>query len=69
MNGDSLKIGSMQSPNEKPLVVLPVGLPMEDGEVPDIKKKLPQRVKSIHAVWKLLPCVRIYNGFCCKMFS
>ncbi|MFZ3329371.1 MAG: hypothetical protein WA197_01970 [Candidatus Acidiferrales bacterium] len=89
MNGDSLKIGSMQSPspldslgqvlgqppNEKPLVVLPVGLPMEDGEVPDIKKKLPERtshfsrVQSIDAVWKLLPWVRIYSGFRCKMLS
>ncbi len=89
MSRDSLKIGSMQSPspldslgevlgqptNEKPSLVLPVGLPTEDGEVPDIKKKLPQRtsyfsrVKSIHQVWKLLRCVGIYSGFCCKMFS
>jgi hypothetical protein len=89
MNGDCLKIGLMQSrspldslgrvlgqpPNEKPLVVLPVGLPMEDGEVLDIKKKLPQRtshfsrVQSVHAVWKLLSWVRIYSGFRCKMLN
>lgn len=71
---DSLGQFLGQPANEKPLLVLPVGLPTGDGEVLD-KKKLPQRtshfsrVKSIHAVWKLLPCVRIYGGFCCKMFS
>lgn len=63
-----------QPANEKPFLVLPVGFPTGDGKVLD-KKKLPQRtshfsrVKSIHAAWKLLPCERIYSGFCCKMFS
>jgi hypothetical protein len=88
MCGDSLKIGSMQSPspldslgqffgrptNEKPFLVLPVGFPTDDDEVSDNKKKMHQptshffRMKSVHEVWKLLLCVRIYSGFRCKMF-
>ena len=86
MSGDSLNIGSMQSSsaldslgqvfgqpaNEKPFLVLRVGIPTD--EVTDNKKKLRQptshfsRMKSVHEVWKLLPCVRIYSGFRCKMF-
>jgi hypothetical protein len=63
-----------QPGNETPFVELPVGFPTGDDEVTDIKKKLRERtshfprVKSIHAVRKLLPGVRIYSGFCCNMF-
>jgi iodotyrosine deiodinase len=40
---DSLGEVLGQPTDEKPFLVLPVGFPREDGEVPDIKKKLPQR--------------------------
>src|SRR5271156_1559489 len=64
-----------QPANEKPFLVLPVGFPAEDGEAPDIKKQLPQRISHFsrvnftHEIWKLRRCVCICNGFCCKMFS
>ena len=64
-----------QFANEKAFPVLATGFPTEEGEVTAIKKKFPQRtshfprVKSIHAVWKLLPCGGIYSGFCYKIFS
>lgn len=70
MSGDSLKIGSMQSP----VLWILVGFPTGDDEVLDIKKP-PQeishfsRVKSVHGIWKLLRSVCIYDGFCRKMFS
>jgi hypothetical protein len=72
---DSLRQVAGQFANEKALPVLAAGFPTEEGEVTAIKKKFPKRtshfprVKSIHAVWKLLPCVGIYSGFCYKIFS
>jgi hypothetical protein len=64
-----------QFANEKAFPVLAAGFPTEAGEVTAIKKKFTQRtshfprMKSIHALWKLLPCVGIYSGFCYKIFS
>jgi hypothetical protein len=89
MSRDSLQIGLMHSTsalnslgqavgqfaNESPFLVLALGFPKEEGDLPDIKRKLLQRTnhfpqaKSIRAPWKLLPSVRIYSRFCCKLFS
>jgi hypothetical protein len=88
MNRDALQMGSMHSTgalnslgqvvrqleNEKPFMALPLGFRAEEGEVPEIKGKLLQRIshfpqaQSIRAPWKLLSSVRIYNRFCWKLF-
>jgi hypothetical protein len=72
---DSLRRVAGQFADEMAFPVLAAGFPTEEGEVTAITKKLPPRtshfprVKSIRAVWKLLPCVGIHSGFRYKIFS